>query len=448
MKNSKHFFEVIRILYLHNHVKETRAVLFILFMPIFLMANSVDYWEYYCSSSFEDNVESNSCLTCQITKITTANMSGCDDRGTIPDYSDDIFDVDVVVEFTDPPVGGEIMIDGPLFVEPRTEIITGTTSHTFSNVVMRTDITNIGYPVSINITASFVNPTCGNSYTKNNVQYFKGYDEDGNPIYGTKQAPRPCSVCVGPEGTINGGYPTCWPDETPPDVCHSSNSYAPIPGYPELTPERYIKVILHVFQKEDPNNPGQVHPNGPDNYSSDNIGLFQSWFSLNGSGGVNDFLSNLGDDPNDGSPEMTDARIRFILEYGEEGQDIFFHPNNDGWSISYYDCFGVDSEGSYGSKKNKYVTGAGGWSGNALAKYANKCGPNQDMDFDDWMSAEGQQNAHHVFISRGMWVDSKHFPVEPGDPPAVGDLLPDADVYSPDAEDCYNLWPGAFHIST
>ncbi len=91
---------------------------------------------------------------------------------------------------------------------------------------------------------------------------------------------------------------------------------------------------------------------------------------------------------------MTDARFR-ILNNGIVGQDVFFHPDNLGWGMVYYDCEGQGSSGySLGIAANRYLTGGGaGW----------KIGLPQS--YKDTIQSDELANAFHVFVSRGTWVD-------------------------------------------
>ena len=161
---------------------------------------------------------------------------------------------------------------------------------------------------------------------------------------------------------------------------------------------------MHIFQKEDPDHLNQyvVHPANPDNFTQDHVNFLKSWFTS--PDGINGMLANLCQDENNTiSPWIKDSRIRFLLEYGEENKDIFFHPDNRGWGIGYYDCYYTDSNGddvhsnsaaySY-SVKNRYVTGGNsGWA------------PFLPQDYIDFMSQNENRNAFHVFLTRGTWID-------------------------------------------
>jgi hypothetical protein len=350
-------------------------------------------------------------------------MSGCNTNGTTPQYADDYFTIDVTVEYQNPQAPYELELSGFLLNQPISATVTpNSTSYTFNGVQMRADLTTIGSSYGINLTASFPGTGCSKSFYDVGPEEFQSNGQPYNPPR-HKNAPRPCSVCLGPEGTIGGSYPGCWPDETDPAY---TNEFAPDVNYPEVTPERYIKVILHVFQKEDPSNLNQyiVNPTNPDNYTQEHVQLFKSWFD--DPGGVNGFMSNLCDDPNDYSPWMKDSRIRFLLEFGEEGKDIFFHPDNSGWGIGWYPCSSTlgGSNLSYSSQvKEKYVTG--GSQGNQWASFL-------PQSYIDYISLPNQQNAFHVFITRGTWHDVNN------------DGVPDEDPYSPGATDCYQFWQGAY----
>ncbi|MBK8563325.1 MAG: hypothetical protein IPN76_08245 [Saprospiraceae bacterium] len=94
---------------------------------------------------------------------------------------------------------------------------------------------------------------------------------------------------IAPSILLAQGYPACWPSETPTN-CSSNLGYAPDPFVPEHTPIKYIKVVLHVFHKEDTANLGQymVHPTNPDNFTADHKDYLKSWFTH--SDGINGVL--------------------------------------------------------------------------------------------------------------------------------------------------------------
>jgi Secretion system C-terminal sorting domain/Ig-like domain CHU_C associated len=94
------------------------------------------------------------CLLGQITSITAANMSGCDNKNTTP-LADDTFTADVTVTFNAKPTTGNLVLSGPTIVGTTpTTVSVGSisgNSYTFSGVTLRANGSNI------NLTASFTN---------------------------------------------------------------------------------------------------------------------------------------------------------------------------------------------------------------------------------------------------------------------------------------------------
>jgi hypothetical protein len=179
-----------------------------------------------------------------------------------------------------------------------------------------------------------------------------------------------------------------------------------------------MKTVLHIFQQEDPDSLGQwkIHPTDPRNFidTATHLALFSSWF--NDSGGANDFLSKLCDDPTDASPHMEDARFRF-LNTGTVGVDIFFHPDNRGWGIGAANC-----------PNDSINSGEGGnftYRSDAIKNYITS--PSSSNPDYSALIAPETQNAFHVFITGGTWV-----PEGTGDPSV------------PDEDDCYYLCGGGF----
>ena len=86
--------------------------------------------------------------SCNITSITTSNISVCDDNGTAADPSDDTFTVAVTVTFSEAPTTGTLDLTGD---GSATVSVTGLTSpHTFEGVIMDAD----GGPITTTATFS------------------------------------------------------------------------------------------------------------------------------------------------------------------------------------------------------------------------------------------------------------------------------------------------------
>lgn len=333
-----------------------------------------------------------SATTCNIQCISTSNLGFCQDQGTL-DWTDDTFTADVTVEFTDAPSTGDLVLSGsvdpPTLVSnvsvPASTISPGATAYVFEDVLMKTNPNNADRDISL--TATFTaNPSCTLTI------------ERAGP------SKHQCSVCQA--GSTGGGYPSCWPQQDTTKPCTQSINYAPDPNFPEHTPIRYIKTVLHIMQKEDPAQLGQwkIHPTDPGNFTIEHIDLIRSWF--NDPAGSNGMLGNLCDDPTDSSPHMTDSRIR-LYNTGTVGTDIFFHPDNKGWGVGHF---------------------GGDCSSNSISNYFYDLRPNYiespDINNPDYLALidPETQDAFHVFITGGKWV-----------PQGSGnDSIPDED-------DCY--WP-------
>jgi len=323
---------------------------------------------------------------CRLQDIVITDKSLCRDKGTM-DWEDDVFYVDLEVRFQSLPENGRLRVDGPLFVKavevPVAEMDPASGTFAVEEVYLRAGERRA--PIELRAFFS-AEPDC--IVTKKRAG----------------ESRRQCSLCVGPRGTTGGPYPRCWPEEDEQDPCTQSLSYAPDPDYPELTPLRYIKTVIHVFQKEDPERLGQYarHPEDPANFTEEHIDIFRSWFT--DSLGANWILSQLCDDPTDGSPHMTDTRIR-LLNTGTIGKDVFFHPDNRAWGTGFGSCKG--SSRYWYRMRRKYVE-------------------RPDTAHPDYeaLRRPEMQNAFHVFITAGSWA-----PEPPGDPRI------------PDDNDCY--WPCA-----
>lgn len=322
-----------------------------------------------------------------ISDIDVLSYSYCDDQGTV-DINDDVFYGLVEVEFSGP-IPGSGTLDlwedptGPIIASIQASSISGN-SVQIEDVPLKATLN----PEPIELTATFSSGGC---------TLYK------NTGHLSRQV---CSVCPCVANTCGQSYPSCWPSETTTTTCEQSIAYAPDPLAPELTPIRYVNVVLHIFQKEDPNNLDQfvVHPTDPGNFTEAHLPLIDSWF--NGPNGVNGFLGNLCE-PDEPSPWIKDSRIRF-LNTGTVGHDIFFHPDNKGWGVGFGTC-GNSSASAYWFGSN---TG--------IRKYVNN--PPANHPHVDALLSPETKNSFHVFITGGTWE-----PQGAGDP-AI-----------PDEDDCY--WP-------
>lgn len=317
-------------------------------------------------------------VVCSITSILATNFSGIDNKGT-PECDDDTFTADVIISFIDPPSEGTLNLTGDATASIDASQLSGSL-HTFQ-ITMSAD----GTP--INLTAFFSEqPNCKRINTDSGL--------------GQQNAPLQCAnLCTfwGNDGT----YPACWPNELEIDECEMSLNYAPDPDHPDHTPIHYVKVVLHIFQKEDPAqlNKWIVDPQDPGNFTEEHLGILRSWFTPNG--GANFRMTNLCDDPDDSSPHISDGRIRFINE-GIVNQDVFFHPDNKAWGVGITGCSGSPSP-YYNTMATKYVDN-----------------PSTDHPQYNSLIDPETQNAFHVFITGGKW-----------EPQGMGN----SDI--PDDDDCY-----------
>ncbi|WP_211356928.1 right-handed parallel beta-helix repeat-containing protein, partial [Phaeodactylibacter luteus] len=139
---------------------------------------------------------------------------------------------------------------------------------------------------------------------------------------------------------------------------------------------------MHVFQTEDPNDPR--------NFTQNDIELLKSFFD--GPGGANDLLANLCDDPTDGSPHMTDARIRLLNE-GIINGDVFFYQDNKAWGVGTLGC------GEYLNSNN--CPGNPATTADCLFpnyNYAKNISVNS-------LSDPAIKNAYHILLFGGTWID-------------------------------------------
>lgn len=93
--------------------------------------------------------------------------------------------------------------------------------------------------------------------------------------------------------------------------CADRENYSP--ANPDYIPIKYVRLALHIFQKED----------GPEeNFTDDDLDIIHDIFD-----GVNEVYANL--DPVDPgtSAYIPDSRIQFVLE----DENIFFWEDDDDW---------------------------------------------------------------------------------------------------------------------
>ncbi len=363
-------------------------------------------------TTIRENAIASTFLTCAITNITTSNISPCNNGGTNDIPEDDYFTADVTVTYSDRPAFAKLILTGRGTAEAGYSSL-GPTSHTFSSVQMRA-AAEPNRPIYLKAYFS-TDPSC--SFTKTNA--------GTAPVFCSTEAPPLCPI----DGQHNSTYPVCWPPEGPNQpTCENSLSYAPDPVHPEQTTLKYVRTVVHIFQKEDPADPG--------NFTMADIDIIKSWFD--GPGGINDFLGNLCPAPDDYSPDISDSRIR-LLNTGTPDVDVFFYPDNRGWGTSYYvpvcnngqtclengspdfcdpntatNCCFKDL--SLTQIRNLYVTGGGsGWS------------PNLTQAQISALSSDDIRNAYHVFVTGGRWRDCN------------GNNVPD-----PEGIDSYNLGRGGY----
>ncbi|NRA49408.1 MAG: hypothetical protein HRU12_09775, partial [Phaeodactylibacter sp.] len=218
--------------------------------------------------------------------------------------------------------------------------------------------TSTDIPKIISLTASFsVSPNCELSKTTN------------------KRTRRQCSrPCQGPGNSVS--YPSCWADGNATG-CDETLSFTPNPNYPEHTPIRHLKVVLHIFQN--------TETNAPRNFTEEHIDIIRSWFDGT-NGGANYVLANLCDDPSDLSPHVPDSRIR-LQNSGTIGEDVFFYQDNKGWGFGTQGC---------DLTANNVV----------LAPYYDHAVVVARNNYANANAPDPIDDAMHVIISGGSWIDN------------------------------------------
>jgi hypothetical protein len=304
--------------------------------------------------------------SCVIDSIRTDSMTGCRDNLTVPQWDDDYFRIYVTVYFHNAPPLGELELSGFLLNQPEVAIITNpnATSHTFENLRMKADIDLIppapqsGQSFPINVTARFIGTNCS----------LNAFDIGINGA----NAPRPCSVPIAGEGYINQyASVDCWPYPTDVQNCNRFDAYVPNPELIEHLPIKYIRVVVHVLQRE--------APLSPENFTSADASLISDMFN-HPSLGLNAFYGNLCDSPNDNVPvPISDSRIRFVNN-AEEGVDLFFHQDNEGWATGLVTC------------------------GSGYTYMGTSISTLEDTYIDPLTNLDSR-NAFHVFLPGTVWCD-------------------------------------------
>ncbi|MEO1262445.1 MAG: hypothetical protein AAFZ15_26800 [Bacteroidota bacterium] len=296
-------------------------------------------WDTKNHEGVPTNISTLDGLMCSIDSIRVTSRDTCRDNGTA-DTDDDFAFSNVKVWYNNRPDSGILKLTSPLFYDPAdvyeidVQALPAAGVHVFNSVKFQAL-----NGVDFDVTAEFTDPNDG--CILHNPDAGWEWDPIGNPG-NTVPTWSQCSVCPCNPLCLQP-LKDCWPEEDFSTIspCENFTNYGPDPDFPEHTPLRYIKVVLHIFQKEDPQNPGQIHPTDPANYTAeDHMDIIQSWFT--DPNGTNNQWSDMCSIP-EVVPTMTDARIR-VVNTGTEGYDVFFHPDNSGWN------------GNLSFMKTKYVT--------------------------------------------------------------------------------------------
>ena len=341
MKNLSFFFESCRFCKIARATFTTSLFL----LSLSLMGFSIYDKNFYCSSNFD--MHSSVCfdisiieteeicnasfyikpledLACIIDSVTVISRETCDDNNTT-DFNDDFSFSKVEIGYNDKPSSGVLRLTSPLFYDPAdvyeidVQTLPDSGVYVFDSVKFQA-VNGADFDVTVEFTdpvdgCILHNPDAGWEWSPVN--------HPGNTVATWSQ----CSVC--PCSPIcKTDYRDCWPEEDPSNInspCDDFTNYGPDPDFPEHIPIKYIRVVLHFLQREDPFNPGQIHPTDPGNYNAqDHMGIIQSWFT--DPDGVDKQWSQLCQDPNI-TPYIADARMR-VVNTGTEGYDVFFHPDS------------------------------------------------------------------------------------------------------------------------
>ncbi|GIV31647.1 MAG: hypothetical protein KatS3mg029_0998 [Saprospiraceae bacterium] len=350
---------------------------------------------------------------CPVARIEARIVTSCQDNGTIPEWDDDFFVAHLTLHFNYVPDSGTLKIAGPLLPDTLSVSSTalfGLDSFELRDVVFKASTST--YRESIRLYAWFTSaPDCihyeANAGTWRDLQ---------GVTHRNIQAPKICSVCVGPPGSTGASLPSCFPPEIadPDDPCSDVLNYATDPEHPEHTAIHYVKVVLHIFQREHPDSLGRhvVHPTDPGNFTRADLPLIRSWFTE--PEGINGFFSQIPDDPEDGSPHIPDARIRLLNE-GIEGRDVFFHPDNKAWGMGYI-CGQKTTTGYYFTARRRYL----------LDPDSTLVG----RQYWEALTSDDVQHALHVFIAGVSWAAD------------------DPDDAEPDSTDCIYYCTQGYSLST
>ena len=325
-------------------------------------------WDIRNHEAVPANISTLDGLLCSIDSIRVTSRDSCQNNGTA-DIDDDFAFSKVKVWYNNKPDSGILKLTSPLFYDPAdvyeiaVQALPAAGVHVFDSVKFQAL-----NGVDFDVTAEFTDPNDG--CILHNPDAGWEWDPIGNPG-NTVPTWSQCSVCPCNPACLQT-LKDCWPEEDFSTIspCENFTNYGPDPDFPEHTPLRYIKVVLHIFQREDPSNSGQIHPTDPANYTAeDHMDIIRSWFT--DPNGTNNQWSDMCSIP-EVVPTMTDARIR-LVNTGTEGYDVFFHPDESGWA------------GNLGSMKTKYVTN-----------------PNPgliDSAYYQSLTDPDIKNAHHVFIA-------------------------------------------------
>ncbi|MAT56121.1 MAG: hypothetical protein CMN32_16750 [Saprospirales bacterium] len=332
---------------------------------------------------------------CLVTGIDARIIKNCNDNGTVPEWEDDYFEAELIVRFDSVPENGYLVVAGPLLDTIRWPVgqLNGQDSLALQNLHFKASQKT--YREYIRLSAWFTaDPSC----VKNVRSAGIWRDHDGVTHRNIK-APQICSVCVGPPGSTGGKLPDCFPPEIPDpeDPCSDVTNYAPDPARPEDTPIQYVKMVLHIFQREHPDSLGKhvLNLDDPGNYTSEHLEMIRSWFT--DPEGINGFFQAIPDDPADGSIHIPDARIRF-LNLGIEGVDVFFHPDNRAWGMG-YSCEGKGTTGYYSKAVSRYLLN-----------------PDSALLGERYyraLKSDDVRQAMHVFIAGASWFSDDQEDAEP-----------------------------------
>jgi len=105
-----------------------------------------------------------------------------------------------------------------------------------------------------------------------------------------------------------------------PPSCSEIERYFPSP----TDPEKVIRINIHVMQNEDPNNPGQVHPTDPGNFTIDQDEVVRAIVKNSEAWVFKTINPLLFQGPVPNAPWIEDTRIRFDIA------NVFYRPDDVG----------------------------------------------------------------------------------------------------------------------